>query len=185
MRGRKGWCVRGRAWTLCLLACLRVLPRAQQLCTSRTHPHSVRLCCAAPSARQRAARPPPPLPRRRRQQPARPTQPRPRPPAHAPVLMLMARPNLGSLGQWHPARLVEQMEQGTRAWQQHPPSGPPANSWNTGIIFPSAPPSLASTMPMRSTTVRVPFFSAPCAGGGGVGAECVGGARGTRLMARG
>mmetsp|Transcript_19909 Transcript_19909/g.59128 ORF Transcript_19909/g.59128 Transcript_19909/m.59128 type:complete len:211 (-) Transcript_19909:496-1128(-) len=34
------------------------------------------------------------------------------------------------------------------------PSGPPAKIANNGSIFPSAPPSLASTMPMRSTTWR-------------------------------
>jgi hypothetical protein len=35
------------------------------------------------------------------------------------------------------------------------PSGPPANMEKTGIMRPSAPPSLASTMPVRSTTTRV------------------------------
>jgi hypothetical protein len=35
------------------------------------------------------------------------------------------------------------------------PSGPPAKMEKTGIMRPSAPPSLASTMPVRSTTTRV------------------------------
>lgn len=34
------------------------------------------------------------------------------------------------------------------------PSGPPAKSWNTGSILPNAPPSLASTMPVRMITTR-------------------------------
>ena len=35
------------------------------------------------------------------------------------------------------------------------PSGPPANSEKTGSIFASAPPSFASTIPVRIVTTRV------------------------------
>ena len=62
------------------------------------------------------------------------------------------------------------------------PSGPPAKIWNTGIILARAPPSLASTMPVRRMTTRAcARLAAPshsrqtcawrgvCAGRGGVG----------------